>query len=274
MRMITIRQEINDPFMFQTLLITFREGLEAFLMVAVATLYLRKTGHSALVNAVRTGLAVSVAGSIALGVLMAKVGESSPAWEGALALVAAAAVVWCVTHMLKAGKQMGREISVGIGNASVLEGSKAWWSVFAFTLFMVGREGIETAAMLSSLAADAQAYQMLAGGLMGVALAATVSLLWAKFGRRVNLSRFFDVTAVFMLAFAGMLVLKGLFEFTEVNLIPGIDNAYWHEAMEDYVEGTYAQIASVLLVLAPTLWLVATHLMDKRQPQRAASISA
>lgn len=34
--------------MFETLLITFRESLEAILMVAIATLYLRKTGRDAL----------------------------------------------------------------------------------------------------------------------------------------------------------------------------------------------------------------------------------
>ena len=41
--------------MFQTLLVTFREGLEAFLMVAVATLYLRKVGRQALITAAVTG---------------------------------------------------------------------------------------------------------------------------------------------------------------------------------------------------------------------------
>ena len=251
--------------MFQTLLITFREGLEAFLMVAVATLYLRKIGHHSLVNAVRVGLGVSVAISVALGVVMAKIGASSPMWEGILALLAAAAVIWCVSHMLKMGKQMGSEISVGIGKASVLDGAQAWWSVFVFTLFMVGREGIETAAMLSSLAANAEMHMLLVGGLIGLVTAATVALLWTKYGRKVNLTRFFNVTAVFMLAFAAMLLLKSFFEFTEVNLIPGIDNAYWHDASEAYVEGGYAQIASVMLVLAPTLWLVITYWLDQKR---------
>ncbi len=251
--------------MFQTLLITFREGLEAFLMVAVATLYLRKTGRHALINAVRTGLGVSIAGSIALGVVMAKIGASSPMWEGVLALLAATAVIWCVSHMLKMGKQMGREISDGIGKASVLDGAQAWWSVFIFTLFMVGREGVESAAMLSSLAANSEMYLLLVGGLVGLISAATIALLWTKYGRQVNLTRFFNVTAVFMLAFAAMLLLKGFFEFTEVNLIPGINNAYWHDLTEAYVEGDYAQIFSVMLVLAPTLWLVATYWLDLRR---------
>ena len=68
-----------------------------------------------------------------------------------------------------------------------------------------------------------------------------------------------------MLAFAAMLLLKGFFEFTEVNLIPGINNAYWHDVTEAYVEGDYAQIFSVMLVLAPTLWLVATYWLDLRR---------
>jgi high-affinity iron transporter len=251
--------------MFQTLLITFREGLEAFLMVAVATLYLRKTGHHALIGAVRTGLAVAVAGSMALGVTLAKVGASSPVWEGILALFAAAAVIWCVTHMLKMGKQMGDQISAGVGKALILDGVNAWWGVFGFTLFMVGREGVETAAMLSSLAGNSAMPQLFIGGLLGLAAAGAVALLWSKFGRQVNLSRFFNVTAVFMLAFAAMLVLRSFYEFTEVNLIPAIDNTYWHDVSEAYVEGGYAQIASVLLVLAPTLWLIAAHLMDVRR---------
>lgn len=252
-------------FMFQTLLITFREGLEAFLMVAIATLYLRKTGHGALISAVRIGLAMSVAGSVALGIVLARVGASSPMWEGILALLAAAMVVWCVTHMVRMGKQIGGEISIGIGEASILDGAQAWWSVFLFTLFMVGREGVESATMLSALASNSEMRQLMFGGLLGLASAGAVALLWAKFGKQVNLTRFFNVTAVFMLAFAAMLVLKSFYEFTEVSLMPGINNNYWHEATEVYVKGSYAHIASVMLVLAPTLWLIAAHWLDLRR---------
>jgi len=254
--------------MFETLLITFREGLEAFLMVAVATLYLRKTGRQALMGGVRAGLAVSIAGSIALGVALADVGASSPMWEGILALLAAAAVAWCVTHMLKMGKQMGGEIATGLGKASVLEGPKAWWAVFGFTLFMVGREGIETAAMLAALAGNSEMRHMTVGGLLGLTLAGSVAWLWVRFGRQVNLSRFFNVTAVFMLVFAAMLVFKAFHEFTEGGLVPGIDNAWWHLATESYVEGNFAAMVSVLLVLAPTVWLVLAHFRDRRSAHK------
>jgi high-affinity iron transporter len=255
--------------MFETLLITFREGLEAFLMVSVASLYLRRTGRQQLIGGVRAGLALSVAGSAALGIALADVGASSPLWEGVLALVAASAVVWCVTHMLKMGKHMGGEITAGLGKASALDSAQAWWTVFGFTVFMVGREGIETAAMLASLASNAHAQGMMTGGLVGLSLAATVAWAWAKFGRQVNLSRFFNVTAIFMLAFAAMLALRAFYEFTEIALIPGLDNSYWHGVTEAYVEGEYAQIVSLLLVLMPSLWLGVTYVLDRKKTELA-----
>jgi high-affinity iron transporter len=248
---------------YETLLITFREGLEAFLMVAVATLFLRKTGRGALVMAVRSGLGVSIVGSVLLGVLLARVGSMSPLWEGILALLAAAAVVWCVTHMRKMGRHMGSEIASGLGKASVLDGPRAWWAVFGFTCFMVGREGIETAAMLASLAGNSELRHMVWGGAIGVAIAASVAWAWVRFGRAVDLSRFFNVTALFMLAFAAMLLFKAFHEFTEGALIPGIDNAWWHVATEGLAEGFYAQMVSVTLVLAPTLWLLVAHWRDR-----------
>lgn len=75
----------------------------------------------------------------------------------------------------------------------------------------------------------------------------------------------FNVTAVFMLLFVVMLLFKAVYEFTEVNLLPGIDNAYWHDFTQAYVEGIYAQIASVMLVLGPTLWLIGAHWADRRR---------
>ncbi len=257
--------------MFQTLLIAFREGLEALLVVAIATLYLRRTGRDRLISAIRAGLAVAVVLSLLLGQALSRIGALSPATEGAMALVAAAAVVWCVLHMMKAGKTLGREIAARLEQASVLDGSKAWAAVFAFTLFMVGREGVETAAMLASLASSAELGHMVWGGLIGLALAAAIAWAWARYGRAVNLGRFFQVTAWFMVAFAVQLVIYALHEFTESALLPGIDNAYWHAATEDLAEGTTAQLISLSLVIVPTLWLALAHWQDRRQAATMAS---
>lgn len=257
--------------MFQTLLIAFREGLEALLVVAIATLYLRRTGRQHLLGAIRSGLAVAVTLSILLGYALSRVGALSPTAEGMMALLAAAAVIWCVVHMMKAGKNMGREIQSRLDRASVLDGSKAWFAVFGFTLFMVGREGVETATMLASLASSAELSYMAWGGLMGLALASTIAWAWVRYGKAVDLGRFFRVTAWFMIVFALQLVIYALHEFTESALIPGLDNAWWHAATEDLAEGTLAQLISLALVIVPTVWLAAAHWQDRRQAKTQAA---
>lgn len=256
--------------MFQTLLIAFREGLEALLVVAIATLYLRRTGRLHLLGAIRSGLAVAVLLSLLLGYTLSRIGAMSPTAEGVMALLAAATVLWCVVHMMKAGKTLGREINTRLDRATLLDGSRAWLAVFGFTLFMVGREGVETATMLASLASSAELGYMVWGGLTGLALAAAIAGAWVRYGKAVNLGRFFRVTAWFMMVFAVQLVIYALHEFTESALIPGIDNAWWHAATEDLAEGTTAQLVSLALVLVPTVWLALAHWQDSRSAGNTA----
>lgn len=250
--------------MFQSLLICFREGLEAFLVIAVATLYLRRTLQVGLVGAVRWGLLVALAGCAVLGVVLSRIGAMSTVWAGVMALVACAAVLWCVVHMRKAGKNMSREIAGRLDQVAGLGGSRAWWSVFGFTAFMVSREGVEAATMIASLSATAEARPMAIGGFIGVVLAGTISLLWVRFGQKVNLGRFFRVTSWFMMVFAAQLVVYALHEFTEAGVVPGVDNAWWHMATEDIAEGWIAQLLAIAMVVLPTAWLIGAHLADRR----------
>lgn len=255
--------------MFQTLLICFREGLEGFLVVAIATLYLRRLHLGALVGAIRAGLAASLAGSAALGVVLAQIGALSPVYEGALALLAAAAVAWCVLHMMRAGRGMSQEIANRLERAAQRNGRQAWWAVFGFTVFMVGREGVETATMIASLAASTEARPMAIGGVLGLLLAATIGWLWVRYGQRVQLTRFFRVTAWFLILFALQLLVYALHEFTEAGAVPGIDNAWWHLATEELAEGWIAQLISLSLVVVPTVWLVAAYVHDQRLARAA-----
>lgn len=250
--------------MFQVLLIGFREGLEAFLVVAIAALCLRRFQLPGLLSALRWGVVAALAGSTVLGVVLSQIGALSPAWEGVLALFAAAAVAWCVVHMARAGRGMSQEIAQRLERATTHNATAAWWSVFSLTVFMVGREGVETATMIASLAANHEARPMALGGFIGLSLAAGISLLWVRYGHRVQLGRFFRVTTWFMTLFALQLIVYALHEFTEAGIVPGIDNAWWHLATEDLAEGWIGQLISLALVVLPTGWLVAAFLIDRR----------
>src|SRR3954462_4411718 len=95
--------------MGQILLVTLREGIEMFLIVAIAAAYLRKTGRAALLPAVAWGTGTAVVASVILGVWLAEVAVL-PKWEALLALVAAVLVISMVAYMLRAAKEMRRHI--------------------------------------------------------------------------------------------------------------------------------------------------------------------
>jgi high-affinity iron transporter len=136
--------------MLQAFVVTLREGLEAFLIVAISLAYLRKTGRASLIPAVRWGIVASVLLSIGAGVLLSKAANQS-LWEGVLAMVAAVLVTSLTVHMWRAGRHMKRDIEGRLEASSMKTGTAAFVGVFMFTLLMITREGMETALLMNAL---------------------------------------------------------------------------------------------------------------------------
>lgn len=240
--------------MGQTLLVTLREGIEMFLIVAIAAAYLRKTGRAALLSAVASGTAMAACISLVLGVWLAEAAVT-PKAESILALIAAVLVISMVVYMLRAAKHLRREIGARLEAATGRSGAGAWLGVFVFVVFMITREGMETAFITASLFRQTETAPFVIGALGGLALAAALAYAWSRYGHRVDLGLFFRVTSVFLLLFAVQLVVYAFHEATEANLLP-IDNAYWHIATEPYgPEGEYGALLTYALVLIPAAWL-------------------
>jgi high-affinity iron transporter len=244
------------------LVITLREGIEAFLIVAIAAAYLRKTGRSALLPAVWAGTAVALILSIAAGGWLLEYAVE-PIYEGWLAAVAAVLVISMAAYMSSAGKRMGAEIGARLETAAVKPGAGAWLGVFLFVVLMVAREGVETAFMTVAVARNEGNEALVAGALIGVALAAALAWAWLRWGRRVNLTLFFQATSIFLILFSLQLLLYAFHEFTEAEALP-LDNSYWHIATEEWAEGRYAKFYSAVMVLAPLAWLAYAGLRDRK----------
>src|SRR5262245_55414996 len=206
--------------MLQAFVLTLREGLEAFLIIAISLAYLKKTGREGLIPAVHWGIAVSVVVSIIAGILLGRAGNQA-LWEGTLAIVAAVLVASLTVHMWRAGKRMKREIENRLEASSIKAGGAAFLGVFGFTLLMITREGMETALLMNALLFQMGSMPLLTGAIAGTIAAAFVAWLWSRYGHRVNLSRFFQVTAIFLLVFVAQLLIYGFHELTEANLFAG-----------------------------------------------------
>lgn len=243
--------------MFNSFMITLREGIEAFLIVAITLTYLRKTGRAELGRAVHLGIGVALVVSYLASLLLARA-DNRPLWEGVLALVTALLVGTFTLQVLRTAKHLRRDIEGRLEAAATRQGMWAFAGVFAFTVLMITREGMETALLLSSVFVQTETRPFFYGALGGLLAAAALALLWGRYGHRVNHGRFLQVTAVFLLVFLVQLLVYGFHELTESGLLP-IDNGYWHVVTEPYgPEGLYGQLLTYALVLLPLAWLVWT----------------
>jgi high-affinity iron transporter len=240
--------------MLQAFVITLREGLEAFLIVAISLAYLRKTGRPQLVSAVHWGIGVSILVSIGAAILFQRANNQA-LWEGILALTAAVLVASLIVHMWRHAKRIKKDIETRLESSAMQTGAKAMAGVFLFTLLMITREGMETALLMGTLLLQEAGTNILAGAVAGTLCAAFVAWLWSRYGHRVNLALFFQVTAVFLAVFVVQLLIYGLHELTEANIFPYSEPLHW--ATEPYgPDGRYGQILSYALLALPLGWLV------------------
>jgi high-affinity iron transporter len=244
--------------------ITLREGLEAFLIVAITLAYLRKTERIRLLPAVYWGIFVSVLVSIVAGVALGRASNAA-LWEGTLALVAAVLVSWMVVHMWRVSKTIKRDIEGHVESAALRHGTAAFLGVFGFTVLMITREGMETALLMNALIFQVEnSATLIAGAAAGTLVAAFVAWMWSRHGHRVNLGRFFQVTAVFLMIFVVQLVIYGFHELTEAHIFPYSETLHW--ATEPYgPDGRYGRYFSYLLVAVPMTWLLFASLLERRK---------
>lgn len=241
--------------MIQAFIVVLREGFEAFLIVAIITAYLKRTRQFALLPAVYWGIFTSVIASAGMGWLIYD-GINGPLWEGILALVSAFMIAGLVWHMWKTGPHLVSDMESGLQKATMQRaGGAAWFGVFSFTTLMITREGMETALLMIQV----QDPQIWAGIFLGIAAAGSLALMWAKFGHRINLKLFFQVTAVFLFLFVLQVLMYAFHEFSEAGILP--NSEAFHTATEPYsADGLYGKWFSLGMVVICAVWLLAASL--------------
>ncbi len=251
--------------MLQALIVVFREGFESFLTVAIIFAYLKKTGRDALRPAVWAGIAAAVIASAALGFVLTRI-SNQPLWEGILALVAAVLVTSFVIHIWRVAPRMKRDMETRLETQVAKSSGWAWAGVFGFTLLMVTREGMETALMLIQVRQG----RFWLGCALGLLAAAGMSWLWAHYGHRINVKRFFQVTGLFLLLFAVQILFYAVHEFSEAEILPNSEAI--HLATEPYsADGRYSMWILLGMLSICGLWLIGSTLLDRMRTTESRS---
>jgi FTR1 family protein len=202
---------------FQALVVTLREGVEAALIVGITLAYLAKIGRSDLRKTVYAALVAALLGSVAGAFVLSKLPINQDSLEGYVMLVAAVLVVGMVVFMMRTARKLKGEIETKVGS---LAGSGSTWGLFAFVFLMVFREGVETVGILAGVRLNSTELMSFLGTLTGVALAFVFGVMFVKGSVRIDLRKFFRVTAVILFFVAAQLVLTGLHELSESGVIP------------------------------------------------------
>lgn len=250
--------------MWQGFTIALREGIEMFLIVALILSYLRRTGRSRLARAVYAGCAASAVTCYAAFLQFRKASNQS-LWEGILALVAAGFVISLLVYMKRVAGRLRSSIETRVeASAGSDSATRAFWGVFAFTLLMITREGMETALLISTATFQLRSTPLSLGLGLGLTAAAGIGLLWTRVGRRVDLRALLNVFSVFLSIFVVQLILYGVHELSEAGVLPA------SEAIAAATEilgpdGKIGHLIVYLLAVVPTCWFAWLWIRKRRE---------
>jgi len=221
--------------MIQTLLIVWRESLEAALVVGILLTYLARSGQRAGMRYVWAGSGAAVLAAL----LCAAASDSALAGldpdtqelvHAGILFVAAGVLSWMVLWMHQRARALRGELHRRAEEA-LARGRLLGLAVIAFVA--VFREGMETVLFLWGVVAqrsDSAGLSLAAAGLAGVALAISTAWLFFRGFAFLQLRTFFQVTGVLLLLVAAGLLASGANKLIALGWLPPLVSQVWNTA--------------------------------------------
>jgi len=213
--------------MIPAFLITFREVIEAALIVATILGILIRTKQSKYINTV--WLATLSAGLISLLLLLfgsligLKVQDlyetHEPYIEGSLMIVSAVFITWAVFFLHKYFAQYKSHLLQKI-NSTIKNEARS--GMFALVFTAVFREGFEIVLFLSTIYFSSQPLSIFTGFVSGACIALLIAAGLFTATLRLPVLYAFRFTSALLILFAAGLLAQGVHEFAEVGLWPEI----------------------------------------------------
>jgi high-affinity iron transporter len=248
--------------LFGSGLIGLREGLEAAIVVTILVAFLVKAQRRDALKWVWLGVAAAIVMTVAVFVTIqfsayTISGLGAEAIAGVASLVAVAIVTTMVLWMRTAAAGLSGELRTGMARA-LETGSLA---VLALAFLAVGREGVETALFMVGYA-EAETAWPLVGLVIGVLVATAIAYGMYVGAVRINLSKFFSYTGIFLIVVAAGILSYGIGALQTVGWLPGLgskafDLSSWFNWSSWYgqiIQGVF-NVTPTPTVLQLTVWL-------------------
>ncbi len=185
----------------QGVIMAFREGLEAFLVIMILLKFLEKTANDKYKKYVWYGLGFGILISLLFGALLGEVSSliggmdtTAKLWESVASFIAVVFIITFIIWMINHGSKMKRQIE---GQAAMRLSRQG---IFFLALFMVLREGVEIA--LFQFAGRYSGVSIAVGLALSIILVVLIYFSLVK----VKLQTIFNITLAYLIFQAGFLL--------------------------------------------------------------------
>lgn len=234
-------------------LIGLREGLEAGIVVMILVAFLVKSQRRDALKWVWLGVGIAVTMVVATFLIIhfgtsTLDGVAAEIAAGIASLVAVVIVTAMVLWMRKASRSISGDLKTGMEKALVV----GPYAVLSLAFFAVGREGLETALLMVGYAENtAGSPWPLIGLLLGIVVAAVVTVLMYLGAIRINMATFFKYTGVALIVVAAGILGYGVRALQIGGVLPGATTAAF-DVSDVYDAGSwYGTILGGILNLRP-----------------------
>lgn len=208
-------------------IITFRETLEAALIVGIILGYLVKIKQTKYNNVVYIGIVFGILFSIIGALIFSKIaggfsGRNEEVFEGVMMFIGAMLLTTMILWLLRQ-KHVAHEIKDKVDTE--IAGAHRF-GLFLLVFISVFREGIETVIFLGASSIIAEGNSIY-GAILGIFAAVILGYAIFVGSLKINIKKFFNITSVVLIFFAAGLVAHSVHEFQEAKIIPmGIEHIW------------------------------------------------
>lgn len=210
----------------QALLVTFREVLEALLIVGIITTYLKRTGNTKYTKYVWLGAGLAVLASVGVAMLFQVVFTGFAAMGSEMylkisiilisSILLTQMVFWMAEHSRDLKGNMEGKMNKFISTENII-------GMVVHSFLVVLREGVETVFFFAAITGGNIGAAMQGwGAITGVLIASVVSYFFFKGTMRVPLKTFFKVTGAFIILIAAGLLVQGISMLQDLNIIGSV----------------------------------------------------
>jgi high-affinity iron transporter len=212
--------------------LSFREGLEATLVVIIILLYLKNTKQNDYNKYVFIGTLAAIISSIVFAIIVTNIfggftGLIEQIFEGFTFLISGFLIITLILWMSREAPNMKKNLETKVEES--IQTQKTISIVFLIYIIII-REGIELVLLLTgaSSISSLNALTVILGSIIGISFSIAIGIIIFYGVKSINLSTFFKITNIILILFSAGLIVYGIHELIEAGLINPLINEVWN----------------------------------------------